>query len=147
LFLTVSVKTFQRGTRPMTSACSAQTSIAPALWIQCPPLDTLGASRHTPVSFSPAVPGYSPLSCQGQSCYSGLVATPIVQFNRKAREARKGTLCIQDGGREIPERTFRNFSFRTVSQLDESWRVFAIFASLAVRHSNSTALPSGENSG
>jgi hypothetical protein len=58
---------------------------------------------------------------------------PESAIDRKAREARKGTLCIQDSGGEMPGRAIWNNSVRTHFRLDERWRLYAIFAGLAVR--------------
>jgi hypothetical protein len=57
-----------------------------------------------------------------------------MQFNRKARKARKGTLCIQDGGGAMPARAIRINSVLVLFRLGESWRLFAISAGLAVKY-------------
>ena len=56
-----------------------------------------------------------------------------MQFNRKTRKARKGTLRIQDGGGAMPARAIRNNSVLALFRLDESWRLFAVLAILAVK--------------
>jgi len=74
-------------------------------------------------------PGFRP---QLAEKYASLSAR-IQQFNRKARKVRKGTCCIQGAGAEEIGGTSRKVLVRVPSWLDESWRVFAIFAVLAVR--------------
>jgi len=59
----------------------------------------------------------------------------IVQFNRKAREGRKGTLHIQRVDPGELEDAIRKISIRQFLLADECWRLFAILAVLAVKFS------------
>ena len=76
----------------------------------------------------------------GLQALDPLLSTRIQQFNRKARKVRKGTCCIQRASAEEIGGTTRKVLVRMPSWLDESWRVFAIFAVLAVRFLGSMGL-------
>ena len=56
-----------------------------------------------------------------------------VQFNRKAREARKETARIHRADPEKLGEASRKISVRQLLRGDESWRVFAILAVLAAK--------------